>query len=171
MSPPPEPLGGLRDRMVFESFARMLKDALTELGWFDPDRAHDPIIWRTSIVPESEELPRNTLAISTEDSSSEGIEIGSGLSEDRSVVVVDFYAQNDALGRHLAGDVRDVLRGKMPPVREDSEFVVYDWREEPPVPLFWADIEAVALDRAHGFDAPFRRHWFSVMAEIVEERP
>lgn len=170
MSPTPEPTGGLRDRMVFESFARMLYDALAQLGWFDPDRAHEPIVWRTSIVPESEELPKNTLAVSSEDASSEYIELGSNLSEDRFTIVVDFYAQNDALGRHVAGDVRDILRGKMPPVRDDTEFVVYDWRVEPPTPLFWADIEDVALDRAHGFDAPFRRHWYSVMAAIVEER-
>lgn len=157
--------------MVFESFARMLKAALDELGWFDPDRAHAPIIWRTSIVPEAEEMPINTLAVASEDSSGVGIEMGSGLSEDRSAVVIDFYAQNDALGRHLAGDVRDLLRGKMPPIRDHPTFMVYDWRDEPPTPLFYADIEDVRLDRAHGFDAPFRRHWFSVMAEIIEDRP
>jgi len=165
-----EPYGGLRDRMVFESFARMLHAALTQLGWFEPDRAHAPINWRTAIVPEAEELPINTLAVSSEDSRSEEMELGSGLTEDRSIVVVDFYAQNDALGRHLAGDVRDILRGKIPVIREDPSFVVYDWRNEPPTELFVAEIEGVMLDRAHGFDAPFRRHWFSVLAELVEER-
>lgn len=170
MSLLPEPLGGLRDRMVFESFGWMLKDALTQLGWFEPGRSHAPINWRTSVVPEAEELPINTLAVSSEDSRHTDMEIGSGLSEDRSVIICDFYAQSDALGRHLAGDVRDILRGKMPPIREDSSFMVYDWRDEPPSPLFYADIEGVMLDRAHGFDAPFRRHWFSVLAQLVEER-
>lgn len=166
-----EPQGGLRDRMVFESFAMMLKDSLDQLGWFDDDRAHSPIHWRTSIVPESEEVPINTLAMSSEDSTHIDMEIGSGLSEDRMFVLTDFYAENDALGRHLMGDVRDVLRGKMPDVdRTDPVFTVYDLRDDPPTPLFVAEIEGVRLDRAHGFDTPFRRHWFSVLCQLIEER-
>lgn len=165
-----EPLGGLRDRMVFESCASMIHAELDTLGWFDADRAHAPINWRTSIVPENEELPINTLAISSEDSRHYDMEIGSGLSEDRMIVIVDFYAESDALGRHLAGDVRDILRGKMPPGRTDPSFTVYDYRDTPPTALFVAEVEGVMLDRSHGFDAPFRRHWFSVLAELVEER-
>jgi hypothetical protein len=164
----PEPQGGLRDRMVFESFAQMLEASMRTIGWFDADRAHAPIIWRTSIVPEAEEMPLNTLALSSEDVSGEDMEIGSGLSEDRFIVIVDFYAESDALGRHLMGDVRDILRGKM--VTDTAGFVVYDLRDDPPTPFSFAEIEGVRLDRSHGFDAPFRRHWFSVLAELVEER-
>lgn len=166
----PEPLGGLRDRLVFESFSAMLYDSLDALDWFEPDRAHQPIHYRTSIVPECDEVPINTLAISSEDARHTEIEIGSGLTEDRFVIVCDFYAENDALGRHVSGDIRDILRGKMPPLRTDPSFPVYDLRNQPPNVLFYADIEGVMIDRAHGFDAPFRRHWFSVLAELIEER-
>jgi hypothetical protein len=164
----PEPQGGLRDRMVFECFANMVKSSLTTLGWFESGRSHAPINWRTSIVPEHEELPINTLTCASEDVRSEELEIGTGLSEDRTVVILDFYAENDALGRHVAGDIRDILRGKL--VTDHPGFVVYDLRESPPVPFSFAEIEGVMLDRAEGFDAPFRRHWFSVLCELVEER-
>ena len=167
----PEPQGGLRDRMVFESFAYMLKDGLTQLGWFEPGRSHAPLNWRTSIVPEAEEMPINTLAVASEDVTSDDGEIGSNMSEDRFIVIVDFYAESDALGRHVSGDIRDLLRGKMPPISEDPVFAVYDFREEPPVPFSWVDIDRVTLDRSHGFDAPFRRHWFSILAQLVEARP
>jgi len=154
--------------MVFESFALMLHESLEQLGWFEPGRSHAPINWRTSIVPEAEELPINTLAVASEDSRSTNVEIGSNLSEDRSIVIVDFYAQSDALGRHVAGDIRDILRGKL--IQDHPGFTVYDHREEPPSPFSFVEIEGVTIDRSHGFDAPFRRHWFSVLAELVEER-
>ena len=164
----PEPQGGLRDRMVFECFANMLKSSMATLGWFEPGRSHAPLFWRTSIVAESEELPLNTLTVASTDVRSADMEIGSGLSQDTFVIIIDFYAQNDALGRHVTGDIRDILRGKL--VTDHPGFVVYDLRDDPPTPFSFAEIEGVLVDRAEGFDAPFRRHWFSVLCELVEDR-
>lgn len=163
--------GGLRDRLVFESFHTMVKTALTDLGWFEPGRKHAPVVFRTTAVPEGEQIPANTVAVSSEDLDDSPGEIGSTLTEDRTVVWVDFYAESDALGRHLIGDVRDVLRGKMPSIgRTDPSFVVLDFTVVAPHPeLFLVGIEDVAVERSHSPTA--QRHWFAVTCSLVEDRP
>lgn len=163
--------GGLRDRLLFESFHAMIKDALTEIGWFQSGRQHKPINFVTTAVDLDKEIPDNTLAVSTEDLDDEPAELGSTLTFDRVMAWVDFYAESDALGRHLQGDVRDILRGKMESIdRTDPSFMVVDMREPDPKPeLFLVEIENVATvrDKRPGG----QRHWYAVSCDLIEARP
>lgn len=170
-----DPEGGLRDRLVFESFIRKIKTGLAALGWLDPDRHHIPLTVTSTRIDDSTSVALNTIAISAEDISGDDAEVGSGLSEDSHTFYVDMYAENDALGEHVAGDIRDLLRGKLPSIGvTDAVLLVKDWTvaDDSLAPdLFWADIEEVNLQRAHGFSAPFQRHWFSVSCQVIETRP
>lgn len=174
--------GGLLDRLVFDSFVRMLRESLDALEWFDTGRWHDPFTLRTSPVPVKEEIPPNTIVVTFEDATDEPGEIGSTLSIDTTVVWIDIYPvgkkpdQSMSLGRHIAGDVRDILRGKMPSVnRTDPSFMVYDLTEagvgdSDPDELFLVQIDNVEVLRDHNPPSSPGRFWFSVTADLVEER-
>jgi hypothetical protein len=163
--------GGLRDRFIFESFAAPLRAALDDLGWFDAGRKHKPVLFSTEAVGLSTPIPVNTIVVSTEDIDADPGELGSNLTEDRVIAWIDVYAEDDSIGRHLSGDIRDILRGKMPSISiEDPGFMVLDWEQPDPKPeLFFVDVEDVMLDRSPNPTA--QRHWFQVSCVLVEDRP
>jgi hypothetical protein len=173
------PVGGLRARLIRDSFEKMLRDALDARGWFDTDRRHSPITLISGAYDWDEPIPLNTLSIAAEDLSSDEIELGSNAAEDRWTVWVDFYAESEPLGMDVAHDIRDILRGKMPAIdRIAPIFPVLDFTvdlveppepPEPPPILFYCDIEDVVVDRARGFTRPHERYWYAVRCDIVDE--
>lgn len=177
-----EAIGGWRDRLIWESCHRALHDALEDLGWFNDlgnaSKPIDPIVWSTKSLKDDEVIPPNFLVLSSEDTDGDSAEIGSSLTEDSVEMWLDFYPVNDALGRHLMGDVRDLLRGKMPTVGfSEAGLMVVDYRpaslsDTSGEDLFWVDIEGVAEVHNAGNPAtPELRTWRSVTWRIVDERP
>lgn len=164
--------GGLRDRMIEEALVNHVRAGLTALGWFAPGRAHQTITLRQAKVEADEQIPVNTLNILAEDFDDFAIEMGSNMSEDRHMFYIDFYAENDALGKHVIGDVRDLLRGKMPGVSEHSVVRVFDYQLDPvPAdPEFVVDVENVLIDHARETTRPFEQHWWMCRVELVDER-
>ena len=141
-------VGGKRLRLIKQGFAETVRQALDDLDWFDPGRKHKPIRFTTEEAPRSEEVLPNLVAVSTEDVVGEEIELGSGLEENRWDFYVDIYAENEALGLELAGDVRDVLRGKIPSIGRGIPHVdVLDYRLATPTHLFYVQIEDVDMVR------------------------
>lgn len=169
-------VGGTRTRLISDSFYQMIRQSLMALDWFNPARQHEPVELVRGEVSWDEPTAINTLAISDVDITDTEIELGSNLTEDRWSVYVDFYAENDSLGTHMAGDIRDILRGKMPSIGRDRPICsVYDYTQvlDPDVDvapfLFNVDIENVMLDRAHNASRPWMQHWFSVRTDLVDE--
>ncbi len=168
-------VGGLRSRLISDSFYEMIRASLTALGWFDSGRQHSPIILVRGDVSWDNPTSINTLAVSNIDINADYMELGSNYMEERWSVYVDFYAESDSLGTHMAGDIRDILRGKMPSIgRSQPLFEVLDYTNvvnpgDSPAFLFNVEIEQVTLDRAHNASRPWQRHFFSVSAELIDD--
>lgn len=169
--------GGLRDRLVAESFVRHVKAGLTAKGWFESGVPAPPVVVVTTHLPDTSEMnvDANTyVVVLVEDSSDVDAEVGSGLTEDRTTGWVDVYAKTDAIAAHLSGDVRDLLRGKLPSVGYDTAgFTVRNWFVTDPddlEDLFWVDVEDVQRDRDPDQSRATRFH-YQVSAELVEFRP
>lgn len=166
-------VGGTRSRLISDNFYKMVVGSLEKRGWFDPDQQHAPIAlvrgeisWDVTIAP-------NTLAISDVDITDADVEMGSNLKSDTWTSYVDFYAESDSLGTDVAGDVRDILRGKIRSVGRTAPILeVFDLTVNPDIELapkiFYCDIENVLLDRAHNASRPYMEHWFSVRCDIVD---
>ncbi len=162
-------VGGLRHRLIQESLYNMLRDAISDLGWLDPGRQHGPIDFRVTPVLPSEEVPFNTVVLSTEDWAEDGWELGSNFSEFTWTCYVDIYAESDAVGRHFIGDIFDILAGRMSNIgRGRTNFPVYDYRQATPPIILYCDIEEPIIDRAHDFPKPFQQHWFACRFLVID---
>lgn len=162
-------VGGLRARLIHDSFYTMVSDALAALGWFDPAREHRPINLIPEMQPEGEPIEVNTIVISGLDENDTDAEMGSNLSENRLTYYVDIYAEGEALGSHLKGDVKDILRGKMPSIGRGRPVLEVRDLTVPAAPLlFVCDIENVVTDRSATFSNPWQRYWWVLRCELVD---
>lgn len=165
--------GGLRDRLIRDAVATVVKDGLTTIGWFDEDRRHAPIVWRDDPVTDVDEVvPLNTLSVVSEDMSDAEIELGTTLTEDRWEFWVDFYAESVDVGKQLIGDVRDILRGKDIAGRTAPIIAVFDVTQDPvpTEPAFYVEIENVETDRSRTATRPFEQFWFTCTFHVVDTR-
>lgn len=163
------PVGGIRARLIADSFYETVRGSLEQLGWFDVNRRHRPVTLITRPNDWDESVETNAIAITCEDSTDISIELGSGLTEDRWEFSVDLYAEDDDVGVHLTNDVRDILRGKLPSIgRTGPVFSVYDYRQATPPILFTCEIERVVVDRAHGFTKLWQQHWWAVRCDVID---
>ncbi len=163
------PAGGLRDRLIEEAFFRLIDDSLDELGWKTAASLGTPVTVRAEPVEDDDVPPLNTVAVFADVVSGFAAELGSNLTEDRRVFWVDVYAESDQIGRHISGDIRDILRGLIPAIgRNRPHIEVLDYTLATPTSLFFVDIEDVVDDRAHGPRQPHERHWFSVRCDVVD---
>jgi hypothetical protein len=161
-------VGGLRDRLLKDSFYAIVEQALNALGWLDPGRAHRPI--RLLPKPEHWDVPiaPNAVAVDFTESATGEWEVGSRLSSDVHIGYVEIYAESDSLGTHLSNDIRDWLRGRLQPGLVGIHFPIFDYRQgtTPPV-IGHMDIDAVsALRNTAVSNEVWLRHWFRVRCEI-----
>lgn len=166
--------GGQRDRYIIESFYRMLEGALVDLGWFD---LNNPIFEKNpmEIVPgpvnHTDEIHLNTMAVSFEDVTPDPLELGSNGLVLTHEVYVDFFAEDEASGVHVSGDVKAILCGQMPSIgRNWPVFSVLDWSLATPSELFVCSIEQVERNKVHRNEQPWQRYWYTVSAQIEEVR-
>lgn len=168
-------VGGLRARLLRDSFYNFLYDAVDELGWFATEgRQHN---YPVSMVPEplewdDEALP-NLVTISEEAVDEEELELGSGLTEFTWHFYIDVYAESLPVGLHLATDIRDVLSGRFTSLTTNvgPMFPVIDLTVDSatPVELFNVDINEVEMERVRR-DAPkaFQKYWWVVYARVQD---
>jgi hypothetical protein len=167
-------VGGLRARLIFDTLYRLINDTLTQLGWLNGDplvRRHQPVQFVVEQQDLALEVAINTLALSDENVSSGYWEVGSSLTEDTRYYYLDFFAESDPVGKHLMGDVRDILMGKYASLGRTAPVLeVYDLRNNgaPTDFLFSCDITDVRLDRSHGYREPWLRHWYSVQYSLLD---
>lgn len=166
----PTVVGGLRSRLIFDSTFKVVNDGLTALGWFGAGRHHQPITVIPEEVNTAIEVPMNTLAVSDENVSDTPQEMGSVLAEFTRYFYVDFFAESDELGKHVIGDVHDILEGRMPSIGRAYPIIpVYDFRMgASPTVMFACDVMSVRTERAHMFNQPWLRHWWSVQFQLID---
>lgn len=156
------PTGGLRDRFIHESLFQSLKAELTTLGWFGTGREHSPIIMVDEFPDDNAEVAFNTLVFSMGDSGGEDSEIGANSEDWEGVMFVDFFAENDSLGRHVRGDVYEFFRtNRMQPVYDYSAALnpkVFEVEVQ-------GDIEMRKPDRAVN---KWQKHWYVVSFTVVD---
>ena len=161
--------GGLRSRLILYNLFNMLNSSLTDLGWFNPGRRHKPISFVIEEQDLTSEVKINTLALSDEAISSTPWEIGSTLTEDTRWHYLDFFAENDAVGKDLIGDCRDILLGKLASVgRVSPTLDVFDLTQATPPRIFSCDIITVRVDRSHDYTYPWLRHWYSIQFSLFD---
>ena len=162
-------VGGLRSRLIKESFYQMLLASLDDLEWLESGRWHNDVTVRSVGVDDDEEIVPNVVAIVDDDVNSVEAEMGSRLTEFRAPYYIDVYAQSAAVGMHLATDVRDILEGRFPSIGRDApNFMVMDYSLATPTDLFVCDLENVELNRAQTWNKEHERYWYSIYCEIVD---
>jgi hypothetical protein len=162
-------VGGLRARLIRDSIYHALYDAVDDLGWFDVGRRHKPIVFTGAAVANDEEIALNTVALSDEDLSELDLELGSTGVETRWTYYVDFYAEDDSIGKHFIHDIRDILGGRMSSIgRDHPNVVVYDYRMATPGSMFVVQLENIEVDRAHDFPKPWQKHWYACRFDVVD---
>jgi hypothetical protein len=165
--------GGKRDRLIRDAVAGVVKDGIDSLGWLSGTRKHLPINWRDEAITETDTVvPLNTITLVSDSERDEERELGTNATEDRWSFWVDFYAENEDIGREMIGDVRDILRGKYPSIGRTAPVVlVYDPLSDPPELLFGLEIENVEPDRPpRQTQRPFEQFWFTCSFDVVDER-
>lgn len=162
-------VGGLRARLIRDSLYYMLHDSLDQLGWFSVNRRHQPINFTGTDTERLTEIPINTVALSDDNLTENDYELGSNGVESTWTFYVDFYAEDDSVGKHLIHDVRDILGGRMSTIgRVAANCAVYDYRQATPSVIFFVELEHIIVDRAHDFPKAWQKHWYACRFDVVD---
>jgi len=156
------PDGGLRDRLIHENIFRAVKAELTTLGWFDPGREHQPLRMIDEFPDENQDVPFNTLAVSMGDAGGVPTELGSKLEDFEVIFFIDFFAENDGVGRHVRGDIAHFLKGaEMLPITDYSDPL------EPVV--FSVEIQDdIDLRKPERAVQKFQKHWYVLSFTVID---
>lgn len=161
-------VGGKRLACIQDSFYRMVSDSMGELGWLTsvPGTRADVTILAEQINPGTEIRP-NQVGISSEDLTDREMELGSNLAENRWDIFIDIFAENEFVGVALAGDVFDILRGKIAAIsRTGTAFPVYDYTDNSI--MFNCYLENIEINRIRDWDRPYNKYWWVVACQIVD---
>jgi hypothetical protein len=160
-------VGGVRLRLIKDNFVSMIEGSLDQLGWFDAGRMHMPVSVIGTQMDDGEKIEPNIVSVSTEIVTNLEMELGSGLEENKHTYFVDIYAENEDVGLHLAGDIYDIVRGKMPSIgRGAPDFDVLDLTQATPTVLFVCEIENVDVGRSRDWGKTFNRYWWTIGLDI-----
>lgn len=155
--------GGLRYRMMAESIYRDVEAFLTAEGWFDAGRYHRPITMVDEYPEEGTEVAVNTLAVSMGDSFTQPTELGSQAESMSVPFFCDFFGENDALGRHIIGDIYEHVQKK-------KVFDILDYQQATPPVDFQVSVveQASEIRKPERATNPWQKHWY-VAAFLVED--
>ena len=163
------PGGGSRFRLIAQNFEDMLRTSLDSLGWFDPGRDHSAVRLISESINPAEEIVPNLIGISPEHVSSQEIECGTNLEELRWEFYIDIFAESFALGLHLAGDIQDICKGKLPSIgRQRPDFSVLSLNASTPTHLFYCQLENVQFQRQKDISKAQNRYWWTVLVEVID---
>lgn len=162
-------VGGRRERLIIEAFIDLVEDGLAALGWLATVASRHPVTIVSQEVDATERVEPNLVAVFADDIQGDESELGTNRTEERRTFWVDVYAESAAIGEHLSGDIRDILRGKMPSLGFSRPTVpVFDASLATPSWLFDCDVEDVQKERGHNPANATQRYWWSVTAAIVD---
>lgn len=163
-------VGGLRHRMAHDSCVEMIRGALETLGWFDAGRRHKPVTVVREPANWDEYIEPNLVCVSTQDSETFEVELGSGLTGVTVPYVIDIYAESESLGLHLSGDIFDILRGRHPDAgREVAKFSIFDLRTATPEEIGYGVVADVERSRTPmRVERPWLQNWFVISANVTD---
>lgn len=161
-------VGGLRTRLVYDSIFNALNDGLTALGWFDAGRNHLPVTFHSEPIESDVEVQLNTVAFAEGPMFDRDREMGSNMSSAEYAFYIDVYAESGPVGRALANDLRDLIKGRHGG-RTTSTFTIWDYREDPPVELGWVDVERVNIYKEDAPTRPWQRFWYTIRFDITDD--
>lgn len=162
-------VGGLRARLIRDNTLGMLREGLTQLGWFDSGRNHRPVsLIEGQISWDTEALP-NIVALSFEHTDEEEAELGSVLSEVEYDCYVDVYSEGESVGLHLGTDIKDMLAGKFSSLGFTKPAVdVYDLSQATPGFLFSCDIDRLEMDKTRAYSKPYDAAWYVISFRLTD---
>jgi len=156
------PDGGLRDRIIHESLYKAIETQLTTLGWFDAGREHSDIVMVDEFPDEDAEVAFNTLAFSMGDGGGVPTEMGSPTTDEEIIFFVDFFAENDAIGRHVRGDIFEFLKA-------NPSQPVFDYSDIGDPEVFTVEVQDDAdkrkPDRAVN---KWQKHWYVLSFSVID---
>lgn len=164
--------GGMRDRMVLESLLQAVQADLTTQGWLDDtvyddpagSRQHRPLKIVDEYPDDNDEVDPNTMAFSYSEAEGVDMEMGSKGEVHGMACFIDFFAESDAVGRHVSGDIYAYLK-------ENRTLDVYDYSLATPVVDFVADFESnVEVRKPSRAVNAWQKHWYTVVLMILDDR-
>lgn len=162
-------VGGMRQRLIHASAYNLVHDSLEALGWLDEDRKHLPITVISTAHDPQEQIALNTIVVTDTFTNDDDAELGSSMGDIRTTYYVDIYGENDTIAKHLAYDIKDILRGRFSSIgRSSSVFSVYDYSLATPTIVFACDIEDVVVDRPLAVEKQWQKHMFMVRFDVLD---
>lgn len=162
-------VGGLRRRMIKENLYLMLKQSLTDLGWFNSSLVEYPLELLTEPVSNPQEIKPNKVAISAEELSSMEWELGSNLDEYMWDIYLDIFAEDESTGLHLSGDIYDILRGKMASIgRTGPTLEVYSLLDDAQPYLFTCELRNIDVSRVREWTKDYSQYWWVVGMSVID---
>lgn len=162
--------GGLRRRLLSESVRVTILASLDRMGWFDAGRQHDPLNFAAKPNDWDEQVVPNTFSITLEDTHEDPSELGDVAVDDTITFFFDFYADSDALGRHVAWDVHAIVMGLATAAgRNAPVFDVYNLLAPTPSIFTQVDVEHCVVDQVDGDRRPWQAHWWFVRFDLLDD--
>lgn len=161
--------GGLRLRLIKDSFHYMVDKGLQDLGVYDATIFKTKVKLLNEQLDSSKAIPLNTIGISTEDIDTNPAELGSNMDRYGWEVYVDIFAESEAAGVHLMGDVMGIIQGKFASIGRTSPVLpVYDFTQPSKPEIFYCEIENVDSGRVAEGDKSFNKYWWVVGCTIED---
>jgi hypothetical protein len=171
--------GGQRDLFIYYSLWNCINDSLAALGWYDstiydtpPGTRvhHDVSLLKEQDVNWNEELVPNTIAFAPETYSDQTWELGSDFRENRWPFYCLILAESTDISMWLAGDIRDILRGKMSTIQRVGGPIVniYNWSAATPYRVGYLEIEHATMLRPPTYSQKWQRYMCEVRWEALD---
>lgn len=161
--------GGLRARLLHDSFTATIENGLAGLGWLDSGRSHQPLQFLHGPHTWSVPVEFNTIVVTSQSAQSDEIEMGSNLIANSTEIYAELYAETDSLGMHLANDVRDLLRGRLPGGADREIIPILDYRLATPAAIGHANVLSIDLQRTTDqVPEVWARHVFTISVVLED---
>jgi hypothetical protein len=162
-------IGGLRSRLLHDSVQNTIEAGLAVLGWFDPGRSHRHIEFLTKPAEWDREITANSMVITARSRVTDWVELGSLLSQDMVVIGVDIYGESDSFVFHIANDIRDLMRGRLPVGPQRGSLPIMDYRMTTPMPIGHAAVTDVRATRVRPqVNRAYSLFWMGVDIELLD---
>jgi hypothetical protein len=159
--------GGLRDRLIFDSMWRTVDNGLRAIGWYNAGRDHLPVTFVPEQLNWDEQIALNTIAVAPLDVKDRAWELGSDFRQNRWVFYFDVFGEDEAIGNHLSGDIRDILRGKIPSIGRNMPVVnIYDYTQATPPMIGYCEVSKVVKERSPSFSHRWERYLYVIRVEL-----
>ena len=161
--------GGLRRRLIHDNLFYMIQGSMDQLGWFGTTFAKKSVELLPEPVDSREEILPNKVSLSAEDMVSMEFEVGSYSEQNNCEYYIDIFAEDEAVGNHLSGDLYDILRGKYGSIgRTRPTFEVYDLTNDGQPFLFTCYIEEIEKQRVREWENPQSKYWWVIGFMVVD---